>query len=121
MKALPSALLLAAVSVSPPAAAQLADRCFMDDQLNANQAEGRNAWARRCGLISPAKESYLNASYEYQVFADACYSYPRFLFTNCIRYAPVSELAPCDSASSLLRLGTCPFTPRPSATDPEAR
>lgn len=90
--------------LSSTAWAQLAGRCSGDDNLTPQQAQGRNAWARKCNYISTTKEAVLNADGEYQVFANACFQKPCST-NNCLHFAPVSASAPC--ISGLILLGSC--------------
>lgn len=95
---------LVIVGFASPSQAQLSGRCGGDDNLTPQQVQGRNAWARKCGYISAAKEAILNADSEYQVFANGCFQYP--CSTNsCLYFVPVSPSAPC--VTGLVNLGTC--------------
>ncbi|WP_211241608.1 Hint domain-containing protein [Cystobacter fuscus] len=100
---------LAFVGISSPAMAQLATRCTLDDQLtNATLAQGRNAWARKCGFISAAKEAYLNSEGEYQVFLEGCYAYPSVIpGSSCSRFIPADVNAACIGLTEISKLGTC--------------
>lgn len=92
------------VGFASPSWAQLSGRCGGDDNLTPQQVPGRNAWARKCGYISAAKEAILNADSEYQVFANGCFQYP--CSTNsCQFFVPVSASAPC--VAGLVMLGSC--------------
>ncbi|ATB35289.1 hypothetical protein CYFUS_000701 [Cystobacter fuscus] len=97
------------VGISSPAMAQLATRCTLDDQLtNATLAQGRNAWARKCGFISAAKEAYLNSEGEYQVFLEGCYAYPSVIAgSSCARFIPADANAACIGLNEISKLGTC--------------
>jgi len=101
------ALTLAAASLSTTALAQLQTRCFQDDQLETSElARGRNAWARKCGLISTAREVYLNEANEYQVFTNGCYAYPNVpAGSSCHFRVPASEADAC--IAGLVKLGSC--------------
>lgn len=96
-----------AVCFSSTAMAQLSTRCFQDDQLTTSElAKGRNAWARRCGLITATREAYLNGENEYQVFTNGCYSYPAVPGgSTCTFFVPAVESAAC--IPNLTKLGTC--------------
>ena len=98
---------LVGVSISSTAWAQLSTRCSSDDRLTtAQQRQGRNAWARKCGYISATKEAMLNMDGEYQVFYNACFKYPCAPGSaNCAYFAPASVSSPC--ISGLILLGTC--------------
>jgi hypothetical protein len=126
VKALLSATLLTTVGFSSNAMAQLSTRCFVDDVLvNTSVATGRNAWARRCGFITAAKEAFLNSESEYQVFLDGCYTYPNVVpLSSCYRHVPVSEWEACIPLGNLSKLGTCPISyslAAPKATPEEPR
>ncbi|QRK13481.1 hypothetical protein JQX13_06105 [Archangium violaceum] len=100
--------------MSSTALAQLQTRCFQDDQLETSElARGRNAWARKCGLITAAREAYLNEANEYQVFTNGCYAYPNVpAGSTCSFHVPASEAQAC--LTGLIKLGTCVagcFTP----------
>jgi hypothetical protein len=96
-----------ATCFSSTALAQLSTRCFQDDQLTTTElARGRNAWARRCGLITATREAYLNGENEYQVFTNGCYSYPAVpAGSTCTFFVPATEAAAC--IPNLVKLGTC--------------
>jgi hypothetical protein len=99
-------LVVAGISVSAAAQAQLATRCWEDDALGTTQAIGRNAWSRKCGYITATKEAYLNSEGEYQVYSQACYKYPTIpAGSDCKKYVPVSEAEAC--VAGLVKLGTC--------------
>lgn len=93
--------------LSSTAHAQLSTRCFQDDQLTTVElARGRNAWARKCGLITVAREAYLNSENEYQVFTNGCHSYPAVPEgSTCTFFVPSVESAAC--VGNLNKLGTC--------------
>lgn len=94
------------LAAAAPSYAQLATRCFQDDQLSAAQASGRNAWSRKCGYISASAESYLNSEGMYQVYQNGCVAYPNIpAGSTCNRYVPVSSTAAC--IYGLVKLGTC--------------
>ncbi|MFY2556023.1 hypothetical protein ACN469_00110 [Corallococcus terminator] len=95
------------VCFSSTALAQLSTRCFQDDQLTTTElAKGRNAWARRCGLITATREAYLNAENEYQVFTNGCNAYPAVpAGSSCTFFVPAEEAATC--IAGLNKLGTC--------------
>ncbi|WP_225888018.1 hypothetical protein [Myxococcus xanthus] len=108
------AIAVTAAALSSTAFAQLETRCFQDDQLLTRElAAGRNAWARKCGLITAEREVYLNEYAEYQVFTNGCYSYPAVpAGSSCRFHVPANESANC--IAGLTRLGTCVagcFTP----------
>ncbi|WNG23272.1 hypothetical protein F0U62_03930 [Cystobacter fuscus] len=111
MNALSSAALLAVLGFSSTAMAQLSQRCTVDDRLlNRTVAAGRNAWARKCGFISQAKQLFLNEEGEYQVFSNGCYAYPNVVpGSSCIQNVPISELAACIPLNALPALGSCPI------------
>lgn len=96
-----------ATCFSSTALAQLSTRCFQDDQLVTTElARGRNAWARRCGLITATREAYLNAENEYQVFTNGCYAYPAVpQGSTCTFHVPATEASAC--IPNLVKLGTC--------------
>ena len=92
---------------SASALAQLQTRCSLDDQLGTTNAIGRNAWSRKCGYISVSSENYLNSEGMYQVYSQACATYPSIpAGSDCVRYAPISESEACVSPT-LVKLGTC--------------
>lgn len=94
------------MSTTGVAFAQLEDRCRRDDQLNADQARGRNAWSRRCGYITVSRENALNDEGEYQVYTRACATYPVIpAGSDCQRYVPTSEAEAC--IYGMAKLGTC--------------
>ncbi|NTX64322.1 hypothetical protein HUA74_27070 [Myxococcus sp. CA051A] len=95
------------VCLSSTALAQLSTRCFQDDQLTTiDLARGRNAWARRCGLITATREAYLNTENEYQVFTNGCFAYPAVpAGSSCTFFVPAVESAEC--ITGLNKLGTC--------------
>lgn len=95
------------VCLSSTALAQLSTRCFQDDQLvTIELARGRNAWARKCGLITATREAYLNTENEYQVFTNGCFAYPAVpAGSTCSFFVPAEESAAC--ISGLNKLGTC--------------
>jgi len=102
--------------VSSTAMAQHTARCTLDDQLTTTTlAQGRNAWARKCGFITAAKEAYLNSEGEYQIFLEGCYSFPALpAGSTCTKFVPATESAACVPLTDLSKLGTCPtgcFTP----------
>ncbi|PTL75312.1 Hint domain-containing protein [Vitiosangium sp. GDMCC 1.1324] len=116
MRALLVVAVLAVTGVSSTAMAQHTARCTLDDQLTtAALGAGRNAWARKCGFITAAKEAVLNEEGEYQVFLQGCYSYPNVVAgSSCTRYVPASESEACIPLDQLAKLGSCPvgcFTP----------
>lgn len=96
-----------AACFSSTALAQLSTRCFQDDQLVTSElARGRNAWARRCGLITATREAYLNVENEYQVFTNGCYAYPAVpAGSSCTFHVPATEASAC--VPNLAKLGTC--------------
>ncbi|MFY0583329.1 Hint domain-containing protein [Cystobacter fuscus] len=96
--------------VSSTAMAQHTARCTLDDQLTTTTlAQGRNAWARKCGFITTTKEAYLNSEGEYQIFLEGCYSYPNIpAGSTCTKFVPASETAACIPLAELSKLGTCP-------------
>ncbi len=101
-----SVLTLAGISLSAPAYAQLATRCTLDDQLSTSLAIGRNAWSRKCGYITAAKEAFLNSEGEYQVYSEGCYKYPNVVAgSSCKKFVPASEASAC--IGGLIKLGTC--------------
>jgi hypothetical protein len=106
-----SAALLAILGFSSPVMAQLTQRCTVDDRLlNRTVAAGRNAWARKCGFISQAKQLFLNEEGEYQVFSTGCYAYPNVVpGSSCVQHVPISELADCIPLTALPILGSCPI------------
>ncbi|WP_231511668.1 hypothetical protein [Chondromyces apiculatus] len=86
--------------------AQLEARCTLDDALNTPNAIGRNAWARKCGYLSQAAETFYNSEGEYRVFQNACNTYPNVPpGSTCTQKAPVQESAAC--VQNLVILGTC--------------
>ena len=107
MKNAVSLLIAAGVVLSSGvASAQLSSRCLQDDVLPFSLAIRRNAWARKCGYITAAKESFLNSVGEYHVFMSACVSFPYAPTTaSCTQFAPVSEWEPC--LAGFIKLGTC--------------
>ena len=100
-------LVVGIVLSSSPVSAQMSARCSVDDVLTSyTLGRGRNAWARKCGYISAAKENYLNTEGEYQVFYNGCSAYPYSPTTaTCQMFVPVSEYDPC--VPGLILLGTC--------------
>jgi hypothetical protein len=117
MKTLLSVALLAVLGFSSTAMAQLTDRCWVDDVLmNQTVMFGRNAWARKCGFITAAKEAYLNNENEYLIFSNGCYSYPNVAVNStCLIHVPISESAACVPTHELFKLGTCVNGFAPSA------
>ncbi|MFY0583323.1 hypothetical protein ACN28S_61585 [Cystobacter fuscus] len=109
MKALFPAVLLSLVGMSSTAMAQIGERCTTNDALwNETVRHGRNAWARKCGFITAAKEAYYNAEGEYQTFFEGCYAYPNVPpGSSCYMHVPASESAACIPLNQLTRLGTC--------------
>ncbi|ATB35286.1 hypothetical protein CYFUS_000698 [Cystobacter fuscus] len=109
MKALFSAVLLTLVGMSSTAMAQIYERCRVDDVLlNETVRLGRNAWARKCGFITPAKEAYYNAEGEYLVFFQGCYAYPNVApGSSCYVHVPISESAACVPLDQLTKIGVC--------------
>lgn len=107
MKNLFIAVAVFSVCLSSTALAQLSTRCFQDDQLvTIELARGRNAWARKCGLITATREAYLNTENEYQVFTNGCFAYPAVpAGSTCSFFVPAEEAAAC--ISGLSKLGTC--------------
>src|SRR5690349_15345141 len=106
MKRVVALIAVTGVLYSVPALAQLATRCFNDDQLSTTAAIGRNAWSRRCGYITTAAEAYLNSEGMYQVYSHACASYPSVpAGSDCTQYAPITESYAC--ITGLVKLGTC--------------
>lgn len=101
---------LAVVGLSFPAMAQHTARCTLDDQLTTYaQAQGRNAWARKCGFITAAKEAYLNSEGEYQIFLEGCSTFPNVVAgSSCTRFIPITESAACIGVTEISKLGTCP-------------
>ncbi|WP_194869331.1 Hint domain-containing protein [Myxococcus sp. AB025B] len=95
------------VCLSSTALAQLSTRCFQDDQLvTIDLARGRNAWARKCGLITASREAYLNTENEYQVFTNGCFAYPAVpAGSSCSFHVPADEASAC--ITGLNKLGTC--------------
>lgn len=71
-------------------------RCT-EDQLNAADAAGRNAWARRCGYIRPSTEAAYNEEGSYLIFTAGKKGGSPDI--------PVVESAPC--ISGLTKLGAC--------------
>jgi hypothetical protein len=98
---------LAVLSIATPAAAQLSTRCWEDDQLGTvTLAQGRNAWSKKCGYISQAREDYLNSVNEYQVYTNGCYAYPNVpAGSNCTQFVPADGAAAC--ITGLVKLGSC--------------
>jgi hypothetical protein len=99
------------VGVSSTAMAQHTARCTLDDQLTTTAlAQGRNAWARKCGFIKPSWEAALNEEGLYQTFLQGCYSYPTLPggSVQCTMHVPADESAPCISTEVLYKLGSCP-------------
>lgn len=114
MKNLLPALMLVVTGLSTSAAAQLSARCSLDDQLtNETSAKGRNAWAKKCGYISASREAFLNSENEYQVFSNACASYPQVAAgSSCTQRVPDNSAEAC--IQGLTKLGSCVtgcFTP----------
>ncbi|EPX57947.1 hypothetical protein D187_004481 [Cystobacter fuscus DSM 2262] len=114
MKNILSALMLVVTGFSTSAVAQLSARCSLDDQLTTTtSAQGRNAWSRKCGYISASREAFLNSENEYQVYTNACASYPTVQpGSTCAQYVPDNEAAAC--IAGLVKLGSCVtgcFTP----------
>jgi hypothetical protein len=100
-------VVLACMGASGVAQAQVALRCTSDDRLTTvTQKRGRNAWARKCGYISTAREANLNSFNEYQVFANGCFMQPCApKVNNCTYFVPASESAPC--IAGLAPVGSC--------------
>ncbi|NBD14302.1 MULTISPECIES: Hint domain-containing protein [Corallococcus] len=107
MKGLSCLAVLACAVLSSTASAQLATRCFTDDQLTTTTlSQGRNNWSFKCGYISQAKRDFLNAEGEYQVYSGGCYSFATTgPTTTCTFYVPVDVNAAC--IPNLVKLGTC--------------
>ncbi|MET0403696.1 MAG: hypothetical protein ABW123_14890, partial [Cystobacter sp.] len=87
----------AVVSISSSAWAQVETRCFQDDQITIPaQAAGRNAWARKCGYISPQREAANNLFGDYAIFSSGCHTYPNHSTGSaCTFRVPVSEGEAC--------------------------
>jgi hypothetical protein len=109
MKAFVPAVLLALVGVPSTSMAQISERCRVDDVLlNESVRIGRNAWARKCGFITPRLEQYYNEEYEYVTFLQGCYSYPNVApGSSCYIHVPISEAEACIPLTQLSRLGSC--------------
>ncbi|MCY1019996.1 Hint domain-containing protein [Pyxidicoccus sp. MSG2] len=107
MKRLSYLAALACVVLSTTASAQLATRCFTDDQLTTTTlSQGRNNWSYKCGYISAAKRDFLNSEGEYQVYSGGCYSFAVTGATaTCTFFIPADVNAPC--VANLVKLGTC--------------
>ncbi|WP_163989793.1 Hint domain-containing protein [Pyxidicoccus caerfyrddinensis] len=107
MRSIPMLALLLFVGLSSTASAQLATRCYQDDQLTTYElGMGRNAWARKCGYASTYQETNMNMEGEYIVFAHGCSAYPSIpAGSDCQFYVPTSEAAAC--IAGLYKLGKC--------------
>jgi hypothetical protein len=101
-------IVVAVVSISSSAWAQVETRCFQDDQiLYTAQAMGRNAWARKCGYISAARETANNTFGDYAIFSNGCHTYPNHTTgAACTFRVPIAESDPCLTFTPLY-LGTC--------------
>jgi len=99
---------VALLSASSSALAQVETRCFNDDQIiNPVDAQGRNAWARKCGYIDTRREAGYNSFGDYVIFANGCHMYPNHpTGTACTFRVPLTESAPCLTFTPAL-LGTC--------------
>lgn len=107
MKRISYLAFLVCAFVSTTASAQLATRCFTDDQLTTyTLSQGRNNWSYKCGYITATKRDFLNSEGEYQVYSGGCYSfYTMGATATCTFGVPADVNAPC--IAGLVKLGTC--------------